>query len=420
MNGVIFPRPMHLLVVSGLLAVSLGWTATGDPPTGPPFDPTADLHGYDGPLALVGVHVLSMENDDIARDQTVVIRDGRVVEVRGGADGSLPSDVRLVEGGGRYLVPGLVDMHVHLRRAHVPDLLRSGVTTVRDMWGHAETAELRKEARSGGVVPSVVATSPGIDGAPPVRPTPAILQRPDEVGPLLQELEAQGWDALKVYQNLDHESFLALAEAASSAGVMLVGHVPTAVPLEDALERMRSIEHLEGYDRALTGHRLRAFRSWTSADVSAMEAWARRTAEAGTWNTPTLTVIRALLRADTSTAMERIRLMVRGLHDAGAPLLAGTDAGVPLVNPGESLHDELSEFVAVGLTPFEALRTATSNPGIFLDPKGEVGTVAEGTRADLLLVESNPLTDLATLRSPTAVVLRGRFLLPGELPEREP
>jgi len=147
---------------------------------------------------------------------------------------------------GRYIVPGLADMHVHLRREHVRSFLRSGITLVRDLWWHDETLALRDEARKGGLVPWVVTTGPGIDGSPPIRPTPALLERPEDAARLVAELMDRNWDALKVYQNLRQDSLLALFDAANAAGVNLVGHVPTDVPLEKALGRMRSIEHLEG------------------------------------------------------------------------------------------------------------------------------------------------------------------------------
>lgn len=385
-----------------------------DSPTGPTLDP--DLHGYAGTLAFVDANVLSMATPEISVGQTVLVRAGRVVEVRPTADGAPPADARVIDLQGAYLMPGLADMHIHLRREHVQGLLRSGVTTVRDLWGHSETLELRAESRLDGLVPRVVLTGPGIDGSPPIRPTPAVLDRAGDAVGLVSDLLAQEWEALKVYQNLRHAPFIALADAAEAAGIGLVGHVPTDVPLEVALGRMRSIEHLEGYDKALAGQRLTAFRSWPAVDRSLMPIWAERTAESGTWNTPTMVIVRRALSNNASgsqavQAMENVRLMVRHLHEAGAQLLAGTDAGIAGILPGASLHDELSEFVRAGLTPFEAIRTATVNPARFLGMEGESGVVEAGAWADLLVVGSNPLENLDAARAPTAVVLRGRLLL---------
>jgi imidazolonepropionase-like amidohydrolase len=410
-----------MFLVALLLLAACAAAGTG--PTAPPIEDLAELHGHQGSLALVHASVLTMDDGArVERDRTVVIRDGRIVSVGPTVTTDPPTDVRVVDVHGRYIVPGLADMHVHLRRQHVPSFLRSGITLVRDLWGHDETLALRDEARQGGHVPWVVATGPGIDGSPPVRPTPALLERPEDAARLVAEVMDGRWDALKVYQNLRQDSFLALFDAAQAAGVNLVGHVPTDVPLEKALGRMRSIEHLEGYDQALVGYRLQAFRSWVSVKPNDMALWARRTVDSGTWNTPTLVVIGEALSnhassGDADRAMKNVRLMVRYLHEAGAPLLAGTDAGVPVVAPGGSLHDELDQLVAAGLSPYDALAAATVNPARFLGLRGEVGVVKGGGRADLLLLEADPLENLRTMRSPTAVILRGRFLVPDSIAE---
>jgi hypothetical protein len=390
----------------------------GDDPTRPDPEQFVELHGYGGPLALIHAHVLTMDNGPmIERDQIVIIRDGRIVAVGRTEEMAPPADARTVDMAGLYVIPGLADMHVHLRREHVPQYLRNGITTVRDLWGHGEILELRSESRNGGNVPWIVTTGPGIDGSPPVRPTPALLDRPEDAAGLVEALALQGWDALKVYQNLRRDAFLALAQAAAAAETDLVGHVPTDVPLSEALGRMRSIEHLEGYDKALVGQRQRGFRSWTLVEPADMALWARRTADSGTWNVPTLVVIRKVLTNNNSSGgagrgVSNARTMVGHLHDAGASILSGTDAGVPLVEPGTSLHDELAELIAAGLSPYDALAAATASPARFLGLDGQLGVVKAGARADLVLLRANPLEDLRTARSPVAVVLRGRLLVP--------
>jgi imidazolonepropionase-like amidohydrolase len=136
---------------------------------------------------------------------------------------------------------------------------------------------------------------------------------------------------------------------------------------------------------------------------------------------PTLVVIRKALTnnagpQDAARAMANARLMVRRLYDAGAPLLAGTDAGVPVVEPGTSLHEELAELIAAGLSPYDALAAATVNPARFLGLEGKVGVVKVGARADLLLLKGNPLEEMGTVRSPVGVVLRGRMVVPERSP----
>lgn len=402
-------------VVLGALAVAC--SSSVEQPTAVPALP-ADLHGYAAPLALAHARVLTMEDGPrLLADRTVLVEDGRIANIFDSDTRVPPRRFRTIDLGGQILLPGLVDMHVHLSESDVPAYLRHGITTVRDMWGHDAIRVLRERAGRDETVPSIATTSPGIDGSPPVRPTPAVVIDAATVEAVVARLAGEGWEALKTYQNLGHEAFLALHRAADGVGLALVGHVPTAVPLAEALSRMRSIEHLEGYDKALAGRRERGFRAWASVDTTAMRWWAARTAAAGVWNTPTLVVMskvvgQALDAAGAAEARDNMRLMVRHLFDAGAPLLAGTDAGVPVVDPGSSLHDELQLLVRAGLTPYSALETATANPARFLGQEEEFGSIRIGARADLLIVGQDPLEGLGALRSPTAVLLRGRWLDP--------
>ena len=138
---------------------------------------------------------------------------------------------------------------------------------------------------------------------------------------------------------------------------------------------------------------------------------AAATAAAGTWNCPTMTVVKALLQGpETMEGSRRRRELVGALHAAGARLLAGTDSGIDVTVPGISLHDELLELVASGLDPLEALRAATTAPAEFLGEVGEIGTVSPGARADLIVVDGDPRDDVAVLRHPRAVMLRGAWL----------
>jgi len=225
-------------------------------------------------------------------------------------------------------------------------------------------------------------------------------------------LKGEGWRWLKVYSHLDARVFDAVADAADAHGIRFLGHVPFSVPLQHALDRrMLSIEHLTGYELALGGEGSTPTDRWASVSVEQMPGLAAATAAAGTWNCSTMTVVRALLQGSgTTQAIRRRRELVGALHAAGAPLLAGTDSGIDVTVPGTSLHDELLELVASGLSPLEALRTATTAPAEFLGRVGEIGTVSAGARADLMLVDGDPRSDVAVLRHPRSVMLRGAWL----------
>ena len=172
-----------------------------------------------------------------------------------------------------------------------------------------------------------------------------------------------------------------------------------------------SVEHLLGYERSLVAESNGFYPDWADADTALMPQLAALTASLGVWNCPTLAIIHIYAGnlEKTGRAVENRRRMVGALHRAGAHLLAGTDSGIGVTQPGTSLHDELAELVASGLTGAEALRTATSTAAEFLGAVGEIGVVAPGARADLLLVDSNPLADLSALRTPPMLVLRGKL-----------
>jgi imidazolonepropionase-like amidohydrolase len=186
------------------------------------------------------------------------------------------------------------------------------------------------------------------------------------------------------------------------------------VPIAHALASgQRSIEHFTGYDRAVSQAQNLGTWAWMDADPTKFEALAKQTAAAGTWNCPTLAIYAQLAsQQHTPTQRERIiqrrREFVHELWKNGAPLLIGSDAGIEVVAPGTSLHDELAEFVAAGLTPYETLRIATAEAARYLGvDKG--GTIVVGAPADLLLVPANPLTDIGQVKRFSGMMIRGAW-----------
>lgn len=367
---------------------------------------------------LVGVDLLPMTSDALLRDRSLVVREGRIVAH--GARGELdpPADLELVDGDGRIVLPGLADMHVHLRAGEdLERLLDAGVTFARNMWGTPTAQTLANAVASGERHgPRIVSTGPGIDGYPAVRESADVIVEPSDAAAVVDRQLADGWSALKVYQRLSPAAYRALAVAAHERNVPLVGHVPTAVPLAAALPIQRSIEHLEGFDKKLAGgERKPGFRSWVQVEEAGMEQLARETADAGTWVCPTLLVAARMLRrklpaAEARRAIEMRARMVRRLDEAGVPLLAGTDAGVPIVAPGASLHDELDLLVSAGVDRYRVLRMATADAARFLHLDHELGSIRSGLRADLLVVSADPREDLTVLRAPEAVIVGGQWV----------
>ena len=411
---------MPRFLAAALLGVALiGCSAGGPSPRSSDAGGTGEVAPLGpvlpaGDIALVHAAVLDPATGERTGGQTVLVSNDRIIAV--GPDGAvvLPAAVHSIDAAGRTVLPGLVDSHVHARSDDLARYVDEGITTVRNLWGFPGLQEgAAARVRDGAVAPSIDSASPGIDGPGSPWPYTQLLIDPAEAESLVAGLAAEGWRWLKVYSHLDAAVFDAIADAADAHGIRFLGHVPFEVPLQHALDRgMLSIEHLTGYDRALGGRGPTPGEVWASVDVDRMPSIAAATAAAATWNCPTMAIVKAL-NANGPAAEEasrRRRLLVGALHAAGARLLAGTDSGIDVTQPGTSLHDELDELVASGLSPLDALRAATTWPAEFLGRVGEVGTVAPGARADLVLVDGDPRQDVAVLRHPQAVMLRGAWL----------
>ncbi|HSN27412.1 MAG TPA: amidohydrolase family protein [Kofleriaceae bacterium] len=420
-----------------------------------------------GGVAFTDVAVATMDSPALAQHQTVLVRGDTIVAV--GSDVAIPVDATKIDGRGKFLIPGLHDMHVHLdgTRGMLALFVAHGVTTVRNMAGSPRTIALREHVLKGDLLgPKIVTAGPFVDGPRPRWESSDIVATPADAARVIAEQAAAGYDFVKVYNGLSVESYDAVIAAAKTHDLRVVGHVPFAVPLAHALQAgQASIEHLTGYAEAIERDDSpirRAKRSattliqrWLYMDPVKLSDVAALTARSGTWNVPTLVtaaVYDELWRGQTPTADDldtvspdwRARwdpkhspkhlaaavkavakkagdkslgaelAVVRELVAAGAPLLAGTDTPNPYVIPGASLHQELALFVAAGLTPYNALRTATVDAAEFLrDPKG--GRIAPGMRADLVLLDADPFADIHALDRIAGVMVRGSWLGPDRL-----
>jgi imidazolonepropionase-like amidohydrolase len=350
----------------------------------------------------------------------------------------------------------------------------NGVTGVRDMWGDAaEIAHWHSRvARFDARTPRLVAAGNLLDGPEPVGPNSIRVSTPDAARRTVDRLKRQGVEFIKVYSQLPREVYFAIAAEARRTGIPFAGHVPVAVSAAEASDSgQRSIEHLTGVTLACSAHGddvqrritgVVAERGYTAAsalarreeaelaadyDVGRCRELAERFARNGTWQVPTLTVLHHQAYRDDSTlrydprlrwiplfirqrwptrldptaigaaddaarhALYRRQLMIVGLlQSAGVPILAGTDELNPYSLAGFSLHDELERLVAAGLTPLEALQTATLNPANFLGAIDSSGTVAAGKLADLVLLDGDPLADIRNTARIYAVVMNGRLV----------
>ncbi|HSA57045.1 MAG TPA: amidohydrolase family protein [Gemmatimonadaceae bacterium] len=405
---------LRLLPLCVLVACSDGPTAT-----------LPDLPGATGaatPLAIVGVSVIPMDTDRVLPNQTVIVRGGVIASIAPTGHFPLPADAVVIAGAGRYLMPGLTDMHVHLRRGEATAYVRHGITTVRNMWGYSTLAALSADIASAAVIgPTVHSASPGVDGDPPQWPETVLVTATSQVESSVAPLASQGYRWLKVYSRLQPAVFDSVMITARAFGMLPIGHVPLSVDLRTALDAgMHSIEHFTGYDRAVSATGRSGTSGWADAVATRFLEYAQLSVAAGVWNCPTLAIYAHLAEQQHSPAerdaiVANRRAFVKALHDAGARLLVGSDAGIDVVAPGVSLHDELAEFVRAGLTPYEALRLATVRAAEFLG-REKLGSIAPGMDAELLLVNGNPLAEIASARSIAGIILRGAWIPARSLP----
>lgn len=417
-------------------------------------------------IALVNVNVVPFDRERILEGQTVIVRDGRIAQIGPASKVKVPAGALKIDGRGKYLMPGLADMHVHL--SSQPDLasqqlqlfLANGVTTVRNMIGKPEHLELRDRVAKGELPgPTIYTAGPPLLGN--TVPTPEVAER------VVVEQKKAGYDLLKVHEGLTPETYAAIVATAKRVGIPFAGHVTATVGLQRALDAQQtSIEHLDGYVQAMvaddspvkpTGSQVVLGPVLQHIDESKIPALAAATRKAGVWNDPTLTLFKLIVSDVTpedllkwpelqyvpakmreafakqkqsamdhpAPAGERQRYielrnkMLMALHDAGAKLLIGPDSPQFFLVPGFGTHRELQSFVEAGLTPYEALEAATRNPGEYfaevLKVPRDFGTVEVGMRADLLLLDANPLQSVANLSKRAGVMVRGRWLPESEL-----
>jgi imidazolonepropionase-like amidohydrolase len=324
------------------------------------------------------------------------------------------------------------------------------------MWGDSAIDTFAREVESGRVLgPHVYSTGPITDGNPPVWEGSRIVETKEQAQEAVRSDKQAGYIAVKVYDWLSKDAYNALVSAARSEGMPVVGHVPVEVTLREAIAaRQDSIEHLTGFLEALQPEASvpdkPVAKLLQGADLSKLPALVQEIKTQNVWNCPTL-VVNSMPRTDDIWLEERsflpATLMARyakmyparaagtdpsgtpqakavyiailaGLHKGGAHLLLGTDAPKPGTLPGFSLHEELENFVAAGMTPFEAIRAGTIDAAVFLRQESEFGVIAVGRRADLLLLNANPLSDVKNVSNRVGVMANGHWLTEEQLKQQ--
>ncbi|MGH9170707.1 MAG: amidohydrolase family protein [Acidimicrobiales bacterium] len=422
-----------------------------------------------GSISITNVTIVPMDSERTVPNVSVIIEGGTITKVS--APGEDVSADQVVDGSGMFLSPGLADMHVHFDDpTSFAMFLANGVTRVRNMRGSAATLTLKECVRRRMLPgPHIVTTSPIVDGVNnrglKAWPDTVLLPSPGDADTLVAKCVDRGYDQIKAYQFLGLEKLRALGSAAARAGVIMTGHCPTGVSYDEAIGAgLRCIEHLTGLENGYlqagselpgpdaTGNRFGVIGELTAhhLDFEAIRGLGRRLAAAGVWCSPTLVVRQGLeiglegigtepLAAYETPSMlaswvklyegrnegrpgsatewralghERdaaLRRVLKIFHEEGVQLLLGTDTPQPWVFEGFSVHDELNNLVAAGLSPYAALCCGTTAPARFLGQEDTWGEIKAGHSAELLMTEGNPLESVSALREPAAVFVNGYY-----------
>lgn len=449
-----------------LLCASGASAATAGPPAPAP--------GQDV-VAFVHAALVPMDKERVLEDQTVVVASGKIVAIGPSAVVEVPADAFRVEAKGRYLLPALCDMHVHLlgeawsmmvppeAQPAAKDLpfesfllpyVANGVTTIQSMSATPGELTLRARIARGELLGPRMILAPMIDGPKKAWPPPLStwVDSAAEAREAVLRAKGDGFDKVKVYSFLSKESYDAIISTAKEVRMDVIGHVPMALSVEYVLEAgQKLIAHSEEVEKHSGGR----------YDPERIDYFATRMAERGVWMTPTLVTTRSLLNffADPDSplarpeaayfrhpmqrgvwsfmasqlygpipkqARERIRKgfgefqrpLTKAFHDKGGKLMTGTDALMLGLYPGFAVHGELRELVDVGLTPYQALRTSTTAPFEYLGEADRAGTVEVGKHSDLLLVDANPLQDVQAASRISGVLIQGRWIGRQEIDRR--
>ena len=391
-------------------------------------------------IVFRNVNVVSMTSPKVLEKQNVIVRDGKIESVSTRL-AKMPDGTKVVDGTGKFLMPGLAEMHGHVPPAQAPNgatedtlflYVANGITTVRGMLGHPGQLELREKSKRGEIVaPNLYLAGPSFNGNS--------VNSPEEAIAKVRAQKKEGWDLLKVHPGLTRAEYDAMAKTAREEKIRFGGHVPEEVGLEHAIEMgQETFDHIDGYGELLEADK-------GPVDPKKLAAIVKKSKDAGVWIVPTSALWEVLFNTiplETLTAYPELKYVpanavaqwstaynsrlaqlpreaakniienrtriLRALHEGGVRILMGTDAPQQFSVPGFSLHRELLRMRDAGMSNYEILKSGTVNVGsYFAEP---FGTVAAGQRADLVLLDASPLADIRNVDKISGVMVRGRWL----------
>lgn len=429
-------------------------------------------------VAFLDVNVIPMDRERLLQHQTVIVRNGLIAEIGDAKKIKVPAGAQRIDGKGKFLIPGLTDMHVHLfTDDDFPDelaedefriMLAYGVTTIRLMTGTPEQLVLRRKSAGEEILaPTIYAASPQFTGR---KSSNAYVVTTDaEARAAVVKSKQDGYDFIKVTTYLKPEVYEAIVDEARKQNIRVVGHADSrSVGLARALKARQQIEHLDSYLEALLPESapvkgsvsdiyLYNPKNWESIDYldeSKIPELARLTVAANPFVTPTLHLFKFTVgkgRSEesfkaqpdirfypqktidfwmgvskkylaTAAPIEKrekyIRIrdkIVKAIHEAGGHIMAGSDTPEWLMLYGYTLHLEMIDLHDAGLSNYAALEAATRNPALFFGTLKNTGTIEKGKRADLVLLDANPLDDIANTQKRAGVMLKGKYYSQAEM-----
>ena len=396
-----------------------------------------------GVTAFINVNVVPMDREKILPAQTLIVKNGLIAQIGPVAKIKVPRDAIRIEARNKYLMPGLADMHTHLYDTDSRSLLHyltTGVTTIRVMNGRPYQLDWRELRKRGELVgPNLFVASPTIYGRANSSSARAGFKEPatpTEAEALIATYKQAGYDFIKIYSFLTPEIYEAIIRAAKKHDIEVVGHVPWSVGIVGALNAgQSSVEHLFGYLEEIETEesrkrRITDFRNLFHAiefHRDRLTALAGTTRVAGVWNTPTMVFFEKRLpfsgakEAWENASMRKLghenrATIVGALNKSGAGLLLGTDSGEGQgsVLPS-AIIEELALLVEAGLTPYEALKTGTVNAATYLKQSEDFGTLTKGMRADVLLLECDPLANVRCVQEQSGIMISGHWFTKQDL-----
>ncbi|MBK8812841.1 MAG: amidohydrolase family protein [Acidobacteria bacterium] len=422
-------------------------------------------------VVFKNVNVIPMDTEHVLTNQIVIVKNGVIAEI--GPTAKVPKGAEIIDATGKFLIPGLADMHTHLlsdgdeypksiAEDELKVMIANGVTTIRLMIGTPEQLILRAQSAKGEIIaPTIYSASPHLTGKK--QGNDFVVNTPEEARDAVRKSKAAGYDFIKITTFIKAEVYEAAVDEAAKIGIRVVGHADSRfVGLERAFKAGQQVEHLDGYLEALLAddapmrgsvsdlyvYNPKNWESLDYIDESKIAKIAKMTVESNPFVDPTQHFMKntfGMPRTEESiraqpdfrfypkkaqdfyigylkrTPLNQISYekrakwvairdkMIKAIYDAGGKILAGSDTPEFLWLYGFTMHRELKALNEAGLTRFAALEAATKNPALFFGTLSKSGTIEKGKNADLVLLNANPLLDISNTEKRAGVMLKGKY-----------